>query len=105
MEESLRDYQPYGLGGRGGAALRVVIAEGLALLRDGLMRLLRGNGFEVGAAVDDGRRGAAVLQCGTGPWRELAVQMPADPRRADEAQERDSPIRREPFGQRVVRSD
>jgi DNA-binding NarL/FixJ family response regulator len=31
-----------------------VIAEDLALLRDGLTRLLRDNGFEVVAAVDDG---------------------------------------------------
>ena len=34
--------------------MRVVIAEDLALLRDGLMRLLRDNGFEVVAAVRDG---------------------------------------------------
>jgi DNA-binding NarL/FixJ family response regulator len=33
--------------------VRVVIAEDLALLRDGLMRLLRDNGFEVVAAVGD----------------------------------------------------
>ena len=33
--------------------MRVVIAEDLALLRDGLERLLRDNGFEVLAAVDD----------------------------------------------------
>jgi DNA-binding NarL/FixJ family response regulator len=33
--------------------LRVVIAEDLALLRDGLTRLLRDNGFEVVAAVQD----------------------------------------------------
>jgi len=33
--------------------LRVVIAEDLALLRDGLQRLLRDNGFEVVAAVAD----------------------------------------------------
>jgi DNA-binding NarL/FixJ family response regulator len=33
--------------------VRVVIAEDLALLRDGLERLLRDNGFEVTAAVDD----------------------------------------------------
>jgi len=33
--------------------LRVVIAEDLALLRDGLTRLLRDNGFEVAAAVGD----------------------------------------------------
>jgi DNA-binding NarL/FixJ family response regulator len=34
--------------------LRVVIAEDLALLRDGLTRLLRDNGFDVVAALDDG---------------------------------------------------
>jgi DNA-binding NarL/FixJ family response regulator len=34
--------------------VRVVIAEDLALLRDGLIRLLRDNGFEVAAAVEDG---------------------------------------------------
>jgi DNA-binding NarL/FixJ family response regulator len=33
--------------------VRVVIAEDLALLRDGLERLLRDNGFEVAAAVDN----------------------------------------------------
>jgi len=33
--------------------VRVVIAEDLALLRDGLERLLRDNGFEVAAAVAD----------------------------------------------------
>jgi len=34
--------------------MRVVIAEDLALLRDGLVRLLTANGFEVVAAVEDG---------------------------------------------------
>jgi DNA-binding NarL/FixJ family response regulator len=34
--------------------LRVVIAEDLALLRDGLIRLLEASGFEVLAAVDNG---------------------------------------------------
>jgi DNA-binding NarL/FixJ family response regulator len=34
--------------------VRVVIAEDLALLRDGLMRLLRDNGFDVVASVSDG---------------------------------------------------
>jgi DNA-binding NarL/FixJ family response regulator len=34
--------------------VRVVIAEDLALLRDGLVRLLRDNGFDVVAAVQDG---------------------------------------------------
>ena len=34
--------------------MRVVIAEDLALLRDGLTRLLTESGFEVVAAVEDG---------------------------------------------------
>ena len=34
--------------------MRVVIAEDLALLRDGLVRLLRDNGMDVVAAVEDG---------------------------------------------------
>ena len=34
--------------------MRIVIAEDLALLRDGLTRLLRDSGFEVVAAVEDG---------------------------------------------------
>ncbi|PSK93766.1 LuxR family two component transcriptional regulator [Murinocardiopsis flavida] len=34
--------------------MRVVIAEDLALLRDGLIRLLEANDFEVAAAVEDG---------------------------------------------------
>ena len=34
--------------------MRVVIAEDLALLRDGLVRLLEDAGFEVAAAVEDG---------------------------------------------------
>jgi DNA-binding NarL/FixJ family response regulator len=34
--------------------MRVVIAEDLALLRDGIVRLLRDNGMEVAAAVEDG---------------------------------------------------
>jgi len=34
--------------------VRVVIAEDLALLRDGMVRLLEANGFEVAAAVADG---------------------------------------------------
>jgi DNA-binding NarL/FixJ family response regulator len=46
--------------------VRVVIAEDLALLRDGLARLLRDSGFDVVAAVDDG---PALLQAveDTGP--------------------------------------
>ena len=41
-------------GDRRGAAMRVVIAEDLALLRDGLTRLLRDHGMDVVAAVEDG---------------------------------------------------
>jgi DNA-binding NarL/FixJ family response regulator len=37
-----------------GAAVRVVVAEDLALLRDGLIRLLDASGFEVVEAVDNG---------------------------------------------------
>ena len=37
-----------------GAAMRVLIAEDQLLLRDGLIRMLTANGFEVVAAVDDG---------------------------------------------------
>ena len=40
----------------GGDAVRVVIAEDLALLREGLVRLLEDNGFKVVAAVDRRRR-------------------------------------------------
>jgi DNA-binding NarL/FixJ family response regulator len=41
--------------------VRVVIAEDLALLRDGLTRLLRDNDFEVVAAVEDGSALLRVL--------------------------------------------
>ncbi len=41
--------------------MRVVIAEDLALLRDGLQRLLRDNGFEVIAAVEDAEALLAVV--------------------------------------------
>lgn len=34
--------------------MRIVIAEDIALLREGLIRILRANGFEVVAAVEDG---------------------------------------------------
>ncbi len=34
--------------------MRVVLAEDLALLRDGLIRLLEANGFEIVEAVDNG---------------------------------------------------
>src|SRR5699024_6191571 len=36
-----------------GGAMRIVLAEDHALLRDGLTRLLTSNGFAIGAAVDN----------------------------------------------------
>jgi DNA-binding NarL/FixJ family response regulator len=42
--------------------MRVVIAEDLALLRDGLTRLLRDSGFDVVAAVDNGDSLVAVVE-------------------------------------------
>ena len=42
--------------------MRVVIAEDLALLRDGLRRLLEDNGCEVVAEVEDGETLADVLE-------------------------------------------
>ena len=65
LDGSLELVEPAGRSddGAGGDAVRVVIAEDLALLRDGLTRLLRDNGFDVVAAVSDGdalvRSGAA----------------------------------------------
>jgi DNA-binding NarL/FixJ family response regulator/signal transduction histidine kinase len=53
-EGHLHRVEPHGRadGDPGGAAVRAVIAEDLALLRDGIVRLLRDNGIEVVAAVD-----------------------------------------------------
>jgi DNA-binding NarL/FixJ family response regulator len=50
--------------------VRVVIAEDLALLRDGLTRLLRDNGFEVVAAVTDG---SALVRVVTTEKPDLAI--------------------------------
>jgi DNA-binding NarL/FixJ family response regulator len=50
--------------------VRVVIAEDLALLRDGLTRLLRDNGFEVVAAVRDGD---ALVQAITTERPDIAI--------------------------------
>ena len=47
--------------------MRVVIAEDLALLRDGLTRLLRDNGMEVVAAVEDGDALVARGRGASGP--------------------------------------
>lgn len=50
--------------------MRVVIAEDLALLRDGLVRLLRDSGFEVAAAVEDG---TALLRAVAAERPDVAV--------------------------------
>lgn len=50
--------------------MRVVIAEDLALLRDGLTRLLRDNGIEVVAAVADGD---ALVHAVLGEEPDLAI--------------------------------
>ncbi len=50
--------------------MRVVIAEDLALLRDGLARLLRDNGFEIVAAVEDA---GALLEAVTAQRPDVAV--------------------------------
>jgi DNA-binding NarL/FixJ family response regulator len=50
--------------------VRVVIAEDLALLRDGLERLLRDSGIEVAAAVDDG---PALLEAVDATEPDLAI--------------------------------
>ena len=42
--------------------MRVVIAEDLALLRDGIVRLLRDHGIEVAAAVEDGDALVAAVE-------------------------------------------
>jgi DNA-binding NarL/FixJ family response regulator len=65
-------------GEREQAPVRVVIAEDLALLRDGLQRLLRDNGFEVLAAVGDGE---ALLQAVARERPDVAVvdiRLPPD---------------------------
>src|SRR5262249_7936567 len=50
--------------------MRVVIAEDLALLRDGLTRLLRDNGFDVAAAVTDGD---ALIDAVSSEHPEIAI--------------------------------
>ena len=58
--------------------MRVVIAEDLALLRDGLERLLRDNGFDVVAAVADAR---ALLEAVAHHKPDIAVvdiRLPPD---------------------------
>lgn len=52
------------------ALVRVVIAEDLALLRDGMIRLLRDHGHEVVAAVEDGD---ALVRAVAGHKPDIAV--------------------------------
>ena len=61
--------QPRGLGDRRdrGAAVRVVVAEDLSLLRDGLTRMFDAYGFEVVAALEDGSNLAERAGRGSAP--------------------------------------
>jgi DNA-binding NarL/FixJ family response regulator len=56
--------------------VRVVIAEDLALLRDGLTRLLEAYDFEVVAAVDDAEKLAEVLRADDVDIAVVDVRMP-----------------------------
>jgi DNA-binding NarL/FixJ family response regulator len=56
--------------------VRVVIAEDLALLRDGLTRLLEAHGFEVAAAVGDPDALAEALRDDTVDVAVVDVRMP-----------------------------
>ena len=62
--------------GHDGGAVRVVIAEDLALLRDGLSRLLRAHGFEVVAEVGDAAALARVLAAQPVDVAIMDVRMP-----------------------------
>ena len=56
--------------------MRVVIAEDLFLLRDGLTRLLEAHGLEVTAAVDNGTDLLAVLTAGPPDVAVVDVRLP-----------------------------
>jgi DNA-binding NarL/FixJ family response regulator len=56
--------------------VRVVIAEDLALLRDGLTRLLRDNGFDVVAAVEDASALLRVIVTETPDIAIVDVRLP-----------------------------
>ena len=62
--------------------MRVVIAEDLALLRDGLVRLLRDHGFEVSAAVEDGE--ALLAEVSASPPEVAVVDVRLPPTFTDE---------------------
>ena len=56
--------------------MRVVIAEDLFLLRDGLIRLLEAYGFEVAAAVDNGADFLAAVRAGPPDVAVVDVRLP-----------------------------
>jgi DNA-binding NarL/FixJ family response regulator len=56
--------------------VRVVIAEDLFLLRDGLIRLLEAYGFEVGAAVDNGGDFLAAVRAQRPDVAVVDVRLP-----------------------------
>ena len=58
--------------------MRVVIAEDQALLRDGLIRILAGNGFEVIHSVDNAPDLALALADPTADVAVLDVRLPPD---------------------------
>jgi DNA-binding NarL/FixJ family response regulator len=58
--------------------MRVVIAEDLALLRDGLERLLRDNGFEVVAAVADAPALIDAVSCHKPDIAVVDIRLPPD---------------------------
>ena len=56
--------------------MRVVIAEDLFLLRDGLIRLLEAYGFEVSAAVDNGEDFLAAVRSARPDVAVVDVRLP-----------------------------
>ena len=56
--------------------MRLVLAEDLALLRDGLIRLLEAHDFEVAAAVEDADSLAVALEDPTVDAAVLDVRLP-----------------------------
>ncbi len=59
-----------------GSAVRVVIAEDLFLLREGLIRLLEAYGFEVAAATDNGEDFLAAIRRGGCDVAVVDVRLP-----------------------------
>jgi len=56
--------------------VRLVLAEDLALLRDGLIRILEAHGFEIAAAVEDAEALATALEDPTADAAVLDVRLP-----------------------------